>query len=162
MPCRCVYVGLGSNLDNPASQLDQAFTALRAIAIDGRIQHSSLYRSKAVGPPQPDYINAVARLETQLQPLEMLDALQRLEAEQGRVRTVHWGPRTLDLDVLLIDDLQLDHPRLKIPHPFLRQRNFVLVPLLELDPNLRLPDGDTVSDLVQQVGTAGLTRFAPN
>lgn len=90
----------------------------------------------------------------------MLDALQQIELAQGRVRSIHWGPRTLDLDILLIDDLQLDLPRLQVPHPFLRQRNFVLIPLLELAPDLQLPGGDKVADLVQQIGAAGLTRLA--
>lgn len=158
MPHR-VFVGLGSNLEDPIAQITRAFDALRLLAVDHVIECSSLYRSRAVGPPQPDYINAVACFDTLLEPLDLLDALQAIEHQQRRVRTVHWGPRTLDLDILLIDDQQWQHPRLQLPHPFLQERNFVLVPLLELAPDLRLPNGDTVADLVQRVGRAGLDRL---
>lgn len=161
MPSAHVFIGLGSNLEEPVTQITLALEALRELAADRTVHHSALYRSRAVGPPQPDYINAVARFDTLLQPLELLDALQAIEQQQGRVRSIHWGPRTLDLDILLIDDVQLQHPRLQVPHPFLSQRNFVLVPLLELAPNLRLPSGDTVADLVQQVGHTGLDRLTP-
>lgn len=156
-----VFVGLGSNLEDPIAQVTLASEALRQLAVGHTIQSSSLYRSRAVGPPQPDYINAVARFDTLLEPLDLLDALQAIEREQGRVRSIHWGPRTLDLDILLIDELQMQHPRLRLPHPFLPQRNFVLVPLLELAPDLRLPNGDTVANLVQQVGHSGLDRLTP-
>ncbi|MCR6652278.1 MAG: 2-amino-4-hydroxy-6-hydroxymethyldihydropteridine diphosphokinase [Cellvibrionaceae bacterium] len=155
-----VFVGLGSNLNDPEGQIKLACDALRQLANDQTIQVSSLYHSVAVGPPQPDYLNAVAHFATSLDPLALLDALQAIEAAQGRVRSLHWGPRTLDLDILLIDDLQLDHSRLQVPHPFLRQRNFVLVPLLELAPELRLPGSDKVADLVQQIGETGLTRLS--
>lgn len=156
-----VFVGLGSNLEDPIAQVTRAMGLLHGLAVDHAVQCSSLYRSRAFGPPQPDYINAVVRFDTQLEPLDLLNALQAIEQQQGRVRAAHWGPRTLDLDILLIDDLQLQHPRLHLPHPFLTQRNFVLVPMLELAPSLRLPNGDTVADLVQQVGRAGLDRLTP-
>jgi 2-amino-4-hydroxy-6-hydroxymethyldihydropteridine diphosphokinase len=155
-----VFIGLGSNLNDPAQQIAQASDALRQIASEHTIRLSSLYRSLAVGPPQPDYLNAVAHFTTLLEPLALLDALQKIESAQGRVRTLHWGPRTLDLDILLIDDLRLDHPRLQVPHPYLQKRNFVLVPLLELAPALQLPGGAKVADLVQQIGEAGLTRLS--
>lgn len=159
MSSQRVFVGLGSNLEQPSVQIAQAAEALRKIAIGGSFQLSSLYSSHAVGPPQPDYVNAVACFETNLAPLDLLDALQAIEQQHGRVRSIHWGPRTLDLDILLIDDLQLQHPRLQVPHPFLSQRNFVLVPLRELAPDLLLPNGDKVADLVKRVGHAGLNRF---
>mgnify|MGYP006172180375 CR=1 FL=1 len=154
-----VFVGLGSNLEQPSAQIAQAADALRKLAIGHSFQLSSLYSSRAVGPPQPDYVNAVACFETNLTPLDLLDALQAIERQQGRTRSIHWGPRTLDLDILLIDDLQLQHPRLQVPHPFLSQRNFVLVPLEELAPDLQLPNGDKVADLVQRVGYTGLNRL---
>lgn len=160
MPSHSVFVGLGSNLNEPAQQISSACAALRQIAIGQSLRVSSMYSSVAVGPPQPDYLNAVAHFSTQLEPLALLDALQQIELTQGRVRSIHWGPRTLDLDILLIDDLQLDIPRLQVPHPFMRQRNFVLIPLFELAPDLQLPGGDKVADLVQQIGAAGLTRLA--
>lgn len=159
MPEHTVFVGLGSNLEDPIAQIRQALESLHRLATHNSLVSSSLYRSQPVGPPQPSYINAVARFETALDPLELLDALQTIEHQQGRVRGTHWGPRTLDLDILLIDDLAMQHPRLKIPHPFLTTRNFVLVPLLELSPGLRLPSGDTVADLADKVGHAGLDRL---
>ena len=154
-----VFVGLGSNLEDPAAQIARASEALRTLTTGRVLQLSSLYLSRAVGPPQPDYVNAVASFETKLAPLDLLDALQAIERAQGRERSTHWGPRTLDLDILLIDNLQLQHPRLQVPHPYLTQRNFVLVPLQELAPDLRLPNGDKVADLVQRVGHTGLNRL---
>lgn len=159
MPQHSVFVGLGSNLEDPVAQLIRAVESLRLLAVAKKVQCSSFYRSRAVGPPQPDYVNAVAHFATVLEPLDLLDALQSIEQQQGRVRSLHWGPRTLDLDILLIDQMQMQHPRLHVPHPYLPERNFVLVPLLELAPNLRLPNGDTVADQVQQVGQAGLDRL---
>lgn len=155
------FVGLGSNLEDPAAQISRALEALRQLAVDHAVHSSSLYRSRPIGPPQPDYINAAARFDTPLEPLDLLDALQAIEQQQGRVRSAHWGPRTLDLDILLIDKLQMQHPRLQLPHPLLSQRNFVLVPLHELAPDLQLPKGETLVDLVQQVGRAGLERLTP-
>ena len=161
MPLYHAFVGLGSNLEDPVVQITRALEALRQLAVDRTVHSSSLYRSRPIGPPQPDYINAVARFDTRLEPLDLLDALQAIEQQQGRVRSTHWGPRTLDLDILLIDTLQMQHPRLDLPHPFLSQRNFVLIPLHELAPDLRLPKGEPLVDLVQQVGRAGLERLTP-
>lgn len=154
---RRTYIGLGSNQQQPAGQLQQALRALAAIP-QSRLQACSrLYRSRPLGPQdQPDFINAVAVLDTALPPLELLDALQAIEAAQGRVRTRHWGPRTLDLDLLLYGNEQMDGPRLTLPHPGLVQRNFVLVPLAELAPDLVLPDGQKLADLLPACGTEGL------
>ncbi len=127
------FIGLGSNLDGPVEQVRRALDALTSLGGSRLAAASRLYRSDPVGPPgQPDYINAVAKLETRLAPGRLLDELQRIERRQGRVRGERWGPRTLDLDLLLYGDLAIDEPRLRVPHPRLAERMFVLRPLAEL------------------------------
>ena len=151
MPAVTAYIGIGSNLADPVSQVQQAVLALEQLPRTHAIACSPLYRSKPWGVPgQPDYINAVAALETTLPALELLTHLQAIETARGRVRTVRWGPRTLDLDILLYGGLQLDGPRLTIPHPRLRERAFVLYPLRDLAPDLHLPDGTTLAELLEQ------------
>ncbi len=135
------WIGLGSNLEDPESQLLQAFDELDALPETRLRARSSLYRSEPVSDiPQDDYINAVARLETGLAPLQLLDALQTIERAHHRQRIagVVNGPRTLDLDLLLYDDETLDHPCLTLPHPRLHQRLFVLLPMREIDAGLRI------------------------
>ena len=150
-----VYVGLGSNLDAPKQQLRQAFDELKQLPHTQLIRHSQLYRSDPVGPPgQPDYINAVAELSTRLQPEMLLDQLQALEQVHRRVRQQHWGPRTLDLDILLFGNLQLDSERLTLPHPHMTERSFVLYPLREVAPNLIYIDGRSINDLIDQCDMA--------
>jgi 2-amino-4-hydroxy-6-hydroxymethyldihydropteridine diphosphokinase len=128
------YIGLGSNLGDSQALLQEAVEGLRAL---GPVRPSRLYASTPMGPQdQPDYLNAVVRLETALPPLALLDALQHLEQLAGRRRLRHWGERTLDLDLLLWDDLQLHTERLTVPHAGLLLRNFVIQPLLDLDPTL--------------------------
>lgn len=154
------YIGLGSNLENPRAQVEQAFVELSALASCQLLKHSALYSSTAVGPgEQPNYVNAVALLETDLQPLELLDALQAIEQSHRRVRIEHWGPRTLDLDILLLDDLCIDSERLKVPHPYLTQRNFVLYPLADIAPNLNLPHGESLQELISSCPQDGLARL---
>ena len=144
------YIGLGSNLDNPRAHIERALTELNQLPLTTLQSQSPLYQSAAVGPgDQPDYINAVAELSTQLAPLELLDQLQRIELEHNRVRLEHWGPRTLDLDVLLYGNEVIYHPRLQAPHAFLTQRNFVVYPLAATAPNLVLPCGTPIA-LIQQ------------
>lgn len=152
------YIGLGSNLANPRQQVAQALLALAAIPQTQLLASSPLYRSAPIGPGvQPDYVNAVALLETALNPLALLDALQAIEQDHQRVRIEHWGPRTLDLDILLLDQLQIESERLKVPHPYLRQRNFVLYPLADISPELHLPDGTSLQQLMAQCPRAGLS-----
>lgn len=147
-----VYIGLGANLDQPQQQLEQAFIELAQLPSSSLIAQSSLYHSKPVGPQdQPDYVNAVALIETQLEPLALLDALQQLEQEHGRIRKRHWGERTLDLDIILIDDCVIDSERLKIPHPFAQQRSFVLYPLSEINPKLVFPSGKALEQLLTEL-----------
>jgi 2-amino-4-hydroxy-6-hydroxymethyldihydropteridine diphosphokinase len=131
------YIGLGSNLEHPIDQVTQAFDELAALPKSRLINRSSLYRSKPVGPQdQPDFINAVAKLETELEPIALLDHLQQIEQAHHRKRLQHWGPRTLDLDLLLYGDQQIETPRLTVPHTQMTKRAFVLVPLRELDPQI--------------------------
>ena len=135
------YIGLGSNLGEPIQQLNQAISALKTMAQCHLIAVSSLYRSTPLNNmAQPDYVNAVAQLETTFTPLNLLRALQQLETQQGRERHYHFAPRTLDLD-LLAHGLEIvdDAPDLILPHPRLHQRAFVLLPLCELAPGWRHP-----------------------
>lgn len=148
---KTVYIALGSNLNQPKTQLNVALKALDALPNSQVNAVSSFYQSKPLGPQdQPDYVNAVACLHTELDPLTLLDALQQIEKEQGRVRLRRWGERTLDLDILLYEDLQLHSERLTLPHYDMKNREFVIVPLHEIAENLRLPSGEMVADLVRQ------------
>ena len=154
------YIALGSNLQNPEHQLRSALAALSALP-DSRLQQvSSVYRSAAVGPgPQPDYLNAVARLLTALPPETLLDALQQQEQAQGRTRNVRWEARTLDLDILLYGNAVIETERLTIPHRALCQRNFVLYPLLQVCPaNFVLPDGTDLDTLVRDCPVGDLKK----
>ncbi|BBI99040.1 2-amino-4-hydroxy-6-hydroxymethyldihydropteridine diphosphokinase [Ferrigenium kumadai] len=134
------FVGLGSNLQDPGSQLQHAFSDLDRLPGTRLLQRSSLYRSAPVGYlDQPDFVNAVAKIETALTPHELLQALLQIEHDHGRERTFRNAPRTLDLDVLLYDDLQLHEHGLTIPHPQMHLRAFVLQPLLEIAPDCVIP-----------------------
>ncbi len=127
------YIALGSNLEGPVGQLERGVRALGALPDSVVRRVSRFYRTEPVGPPgQPDYINAVVGLETRLRPLALLDAMQRIERTQGRVRRERWGPRTLDLDLLLYGDEEIDSPRLQVPHPRMHERLFVLRPLADI------------------------------
>lgn len=147
-----VYIGLGSNLGNPEAQVVAAIKALALLPQSVLVAISSLYASAPIGPQdQPPFINAVALLHTSLSPLALLDALQALEQDAGRIRARHWGERTLDLDILLFGQQVIEHPRLKVPHPFMRERRFVLQPLLEISPNTHLPCGASLADDLAQI-----------
>lgn len=155
------YIGIGSNLEHPETQLRRAFRALAELPASRCVACSPLYRSEAVGgpPDQPEYLNAVAAVDTTLQPEALLTALQAIEATQGRVRTVRWGPRTLDLDLLLYDDLVLDGPRLTLPHPRLHQRAFVVYPLYDIAPDLKIPGQGLLSELLKKIPQSTLARL---
>ena len=157
-----VYIGLGSNLAEPQQQLRGALMALDALPDSRLVAVSSLYASDPLGPAdQPRYNNAVAALDTSLSPLQMLDALQAIEQAQGRERkTERWGPRTLDLDILLFGERLLDEPRLTIPHYHLHARAFVLYPLAEIAPaELQLPDGRKLAALLAACPFEGIERL---
>jgi 2-amino-4-hydroxy-6-hydroxymethyldihydropteridine diphosphokinase len=156
------YIGLGSNLDEPLQQVKSALIELARLPETRCVQHSSLYRTAPVGPPdQPDFINAVAKLETGLGPESLLDALQRIEQNHLRVRQgPRWGPRTLDLDLLLYGTHQLATARLQIPHPHLTQRAFVLLPLAEVaSRNLQIPGVGALAQLLDRVSDDGVQRL---
>lgn len=156
------YIGLGSNQAEPRQQLRAALAALAALPDSRLAAVSSLYASDPLGPPdQPRYVNAVAALDTALTPLQLLDALQAIELEQGRVRKEQrWGPRTLDLDILLFGQRILDEPRLSVPHYHMHARAFVLYPLAEIAADLQLPDGRTLHSLLAACPYVGLERLA--
>ena len=128
------YIGLGSNLGDSLQILTEAVHKLATL---GGVQVSQLYQSPPMGPQdQPNYLNAAVQLQTDLSPLALLDELQRFEQESGRVRLRHWGERTLDLDLLIYGDEQIQNERLTVPHVGVLERDFVLRPLLDIDPNL--------------------------
>jgi 2-amino-4-hydroxy-6-hydroxymethyldihydropteridine diphosphokinase len=157
-----VYLGLGANLNSPLEQLMQAVSALIHLPQSQLAAVSSFYGSRPMGPQdQPDYVNAVAALDTRLTPETLLDELQRIELEQGRQRKEdRWGPRTLDLDILLYGEAMLATPRLTVPHYGLHQREFVVYPLLELAPSLHIPGFGALADIALQVPRNGLTILA--
>ncbi|MGC3874801.1 2-amino-4-hydroxy-6-hydroxymethyldihydropteridine diphosphokinase [Halomonas sp. GXIMD04776] len=147
------YIGLGSNLDGPRQRVEQAIIALDRLPVTGLLAASACYASKPVGPQdQPDFINAVAWVSTRLSPLALLDQLQALEQQHRRRRLRRWGPRTLDMDLLLFDDLSLDLPRLKIPHPAMHERAFVLFPLAEIAPESMIGTTQLKNLLLQMEG----------
>ncbi len=156
-----VYIGLGSNLAEPVSQLRGALAALADLPQTRLAAVSSLYASDPLGPPdQPRYVNAVAALDTGLTPLQLLDGLQVIELAQGRVRKdERWGPRTLDLDILLFGQHRIDEPRLQVPHYHMHARAFVLYPLAEIAGDLRLPDGGSLQALLDACPFEGLERL---
>jgi len=143
------YVGLGSNLDQPRRQLLAAFEELAQLPQTRLAARSEIYRSAPVGhAAQPDFLNAVARLETGLAPEALLDALHAIERQHGRERPFADAPRTLDLDLLLYGEARIDGPRLKVPHPRMHARAFVLKPLLELDPQANIPGKGSAAGLL--------------
>ena len=145
------YIALGSNLHTPLEQLKRALNALAQLPQTQLMAVSSFYRSKPLGPQdQPDYLNAAVEISTALSPLALLDELQRIENEQGRVRLRRWGERTLDLDILLYGDEIIQSERLTVPHYDMHNREFVIVPLAEIAPNLILPNGQKLAELADR------------
>ena len=154
------FVALGANLDDPAAQVRAAFAALDRLPQTRLVAASSLYRTAPIGlAGQPDFINAVAEVATGLAPEALLDALLTTEAGFGRVRAEKNGPRTLDLDLLLYDELTLDRPRLHLPHPRLHLRAFVVAPLAEIAPDCRIPGRGTVAAWLPAVATQRIERL---
>jgi 2-amino-4-hydroxy-6-hydroxymethyldihydropteridine diphosphokinase len=155
------YIGLGSNLSNPIEQVKQAMIALATVPSSSILSTSSIYLSRPMGPQdQDDYINAVLVLETELTPLALLDALQAIENNAGRVRKENrWGARILDLDILLYGDQVINSERLTVPHYGMKLREFVLLPLAEVALDLRLPCNELVAKLAQNIKTNGLKKL---
>lgn len=154
------YVALGANLGDPAATVKAAFAALANLP-ESRVVHcSSLYRTAPVGmTEQPEFVNAVAELDTTLAPEAVLEALLDIEKRFGRIRAERNGPRTLDLDLLLYNDQFVDLPRLTLPHPRLHLRAFVLYPLAEIAPNLKIPGRGTVAAWLPAVAHQGIVRL---
>ena len=154
------FVGLGANLDNPLQQVRQAISELDAIERTRVLAASSLYRSAPVGyADQPDFINAVAKVQTGLSPYELLDALHVIENRHGRRRSVRNAPRTLDLDLLLYGILSVDENALTLPHPRMHERAFVLLPLAEIAPGALVPGYASVSELLAKIDRSGVEKL---
>lgn len=162
MPQRC-FIAIGSNLGDPARQIGNAVDRLGELRGSELVRVSSIYLSRPMGPSdQPDFLNAVVQLSTSIEPFDLLQELQRIEKAHGRQRpgysdridppvslwTRQWGPRTLDLDLLLYGDRVIDTPELRVPHPGLHQRDFVLLPLQEIDRGLVIPGFGAVAELL--------------
>jgi 2-amino-4-hydroxy-6-hydroxymethyldihydropteridine diphosphokinase len=146
------FIGLGSNLDDPRSQIDKALSVLDEATGVVLIKASSFYRSKPLlDMPGPDYLNIVCKIDTSLKVLELLDLCQHIENKQHRVRGVHWGSRTIDLDILLYGGEIHNSERLTIPHPEMVNRSFVLVPLSEIEPSLELPNFGSLKTCLEQL-----------
>lgn len=156
-----VYIALGSNLANPLHQVQSALNALAELPQTTLIATSSLYRTPPLGPQdQPDYLNAVVALDTDLSAENLLGHTQKIELEHGRVRKdERWGPRTLDLDILLFGDEIINTERLTVPHYDMKNRQFMLYPLAEIAPELRFPSGESLQTVIAQLSAEPLTRW---
>jgi 2-amino-4-hydroxy-6-hydroxymethyldihydropteridine diphosphokinase len=156
------YVALGSNLDDPPAQVARAFTALAGLRGSRMVARSSLYRSRPFGPvAQPDFVNAVAGMLTTLDAATMLAELKALEERLGRERpVVRWGPRRIDLDLLVHGTTRIDEPQIQVPHPGIADRAFVLAPLAEVAPDLDVPGVGRVRTLAARIDEAGMSRMA--
>jgi 2-amino-4-hydroxy-6-hydroxymethyldihydropteridine diphosphokinase len=161
-PSTIAYIGLGSNLSEPIEQVKNAIKAIENITRSTVISVSSLYLSKPMGPQdQDDYINAVLCLETSLSAIELLDALQTIENEFGRVRKENrWGARILDLDIILFGNQVINSERLIIPHYGMTEREFVLIPLAEISPLLQLPNGEQITFLSQNISANSMIKLS--
>jgi 2-amino-4-hydroxy-6-hydroxymethyldihydropteridine diphosphokinase len=156
------YIGIGSNLEAPVEQVCQALIELNDIPHTYLTAQSSLYRSAPLGPAdQPYYINAAAGVRTSLSPESLLEELQSIENRHGRIRTVRWGPRSLDLDLLMYGNLQQSHPDLTLPHPGIQERVFVLQPLYDIAPDLYIPGRGEVKSLLQTCPRLYIERLEP-
>jgi 2-amino-4-hydroxy-6-hydroxymethyldihydropteridine diphosphokinase len=145
---RLAYIGLGSNLNEPEAQVEQAMAALDHTPGCHVTACSSLYRSAPFGPvEQADFVNAAVALQTSLSAKQLLHALQGVEREMGREPTERWGPRVIDLDLLIYDDEMIDEPQLTVPHPGIAVRNFVLLPLREIAPDLEIPGVGSLAEI---------------
>lgn len=142
------FIGLGSNLDGPASQIDKAVASIGSLPESAVVAVSCYYQSAPLGPvDQPDFVNAVIRVDTGLMATDLLQLLHGIERAQGRIRRERWGPRTIDLDLLVHGDTVSSSTRLRLPHPGIAARNFVLLPLREIAPDLKIPGIGCVADI---------------
>ena len=147
-----VYIGLGSNMRSPEQQIKSAIKSIKGVVKTRVLKISSLYKSRPVGPQnQNDYVNAVIKIDTNLMPLELLECMQDIENQHGRIRIERWGPRTLDLDILMFGEKIIKDSKLTVPHPEIENRSFVLVPLAEIDSNCLIPGKGPVANLLNVV-----------
>lgn len=153
-----VYIAIGSNLSDPVAQAKLAIETIKQHPDLELVACSSLYSSTPMGPQnQPDYINAVVQVNTALSPLDLLNCTQAIEQKQGRVRKdERWGPRSLDLDIILYGNDVIENERLTVPHYGMKDREFVLYPLFEIAPDLQLPDGTKIASLLPLIDSNGL------
>jgi len=155
---RPAYVAVGSNLNQPHERVLEAFDALAALRATRLELRSRLYRTTPMGPQdQPEFVNAAAGLLTQLSARELLDELLSIERAMGRRRQERWGPRVIDLDLVWMSGAAIDEPGLKVPHPGVSERNFVLYPLADIAPALEIPGHGRVADLKSKAGNAGIS-----
>ncbi len=155
-------IGLGSNLGNPIDQIERAIEAIDSLPLCRVVAVSGLYANPPIGPQdQPDYVNAVAEIETSLGPEALLRALKGLERAAGRSFTRHWGERMLDLDILMFGNREMHTATLTVPHPEVANRHFVLAPWLEIRPGATLPDGRRLADLLDAVADHPLRYIRP-
>jgi len=156
-----VYIAIGSNLASPLEQVNAALAALAEIPDSQIVAVSPFYRTPPLGPQdQPDYLNAAVALDTDLAPETLLDHTQRIELQQGRERKAHrWGPRTLDLDIMLFGDRQIATPRLTVPHYDMKNRAFMLLPLVHIAPDVCFPDGVKVADILANLDPSGISHW---
>jgi 2-amino-4-hydroxy-6-hydroxymethyldihydropteridine diphosphokinase len=159
---RLAYIGIGSNLDDPERQVRAAIDALMRLPRTTFLRGSRLYRTAPWGKAdQPAFVNAAAAISTELSPRELLDALLAIERAQGRERAgERWGPRVIDLDVVVYGDARIDEPGLHVPHPHSGERAFVLLPLADLDPELEIPGQGRVRALLERVDATGCSVLA--
>lgn len=156
------YISWGSNLGDQENIVEEAISTLHRQRHTKVIKTSKQYRSKAVGPgEQPDYLNGVIKIDTELTPIELLDYLQSIEQQHGRKRIIRWGARTLDLDILLYGEVQIDHPRLTVPHPRIEERAFVIIPLMDVAPATQQINGRTLKELSMQTDRSDLSLWSP-
>ena len=154
------HIGLGANLADPVRQVQQGIRELAKLPQTRLVRHSSLYRTAPAGEPdQPEFVNAVAVLDTTLSPRQLLEELLALEARHGRVRSKPNGPRTLDLDLLLLGSQVINEPGLEVPHPRMHQRAFVLVPLVEVTPEALIPGHGSATELAAQLADQPVARI---
>ena len=159
MPAKA-FLGLGSNLNSPSRQIKAALKAIAKLPGTQLVCCAPWYQSIAIGPgSQPRYINTVVEIDTVLKPRALLQVLQQVEKRQGRKRIVRWGPRTLDIDILLYAKQTLKTQQLRIPHPRLGERNFVLYPMADIAPELSLPDGTPLAKLLANCSPEGIVRL---
>ena len=155
---RPAYVAIGSNLNQPRVQVNDAFARLAALPATHSLLRSRLYRTRPMGPQdQPDFVNAAAGFLTSLNARHLLDALLRIEQAMGRNRQERWGPRVIDLDLITMAGEIIDEPGLTVPHPGVSSRNFVLYPLADIAPTLAIPGHGTVSELLRTAGGDGIS-----